>query len=141
VSLLFVRLEAPDLALTQLLVEVVSILLFLIALSWLPSKAPREPRGRRLRDIAIALTSGAAVALLTFSITSRESRSISDYFLAQSKPAGGGTNVVNVILVDFRGFDTLGEITVLCLAAVGVAVLLHDMVWPSPVRGRESQDP
>jgi multicomponent K+:H+ antiporter subunit A len=141
VSLLFVRLEAPDLALTQLLVEVVSILLFLIALSWLPTKAPREPRGRRVRDIGIALISGAAVALLTFAITSRESRSISDYFLAQSKPAGGGTNVVNVILVDFRGFDTLGEITVLCLAAVGVAVLLHGVVWPSAVRSRESHDP
>jgi multicomponent K+:H+ antiporter subunit A len=125
VSLVFARFSAPDLALTQLVVEVVSILLLLLALYFLPQCSPLESStGRRLRDAALAILAGGGLAVLTWAILTRPHESISDYFLAQSKPAGGGSNVVNVILVDFRGFDTLGEIAVLAIAALGIYALL-----------------
>jgi multicomponent K+:H+ antiporter subunit A len=131
VSLAFVRFAAPDLALTQLLVEVVTILLVLLALRYLPMlPAAESTRVRRARDLALAVAGGAGTAALVWAILTRPFESISGYFLAQSLPAGGGSNVVNVILVDFRGFDTLGEITVLGIAAIGVLVLLDGLSSP-----------
>jgi multicomponent K+:H+ antiporter subunit A len=125
VALTFVRFSAPDLALTQLLVEVVTILLVLLALHYLPKHAPVESTTvRRIRDIGLAVLSGVGVSALAWAMLSRPQDSISGYFLANSKPLGGGTNVVNVVLVDFRGFDTMGEIAVLGIAALGVIVLL-----------------
>ncbi|HEX6307646.1 MAG TPA: monovalent cation/H+ antiporter subunit A [Longimicrobiales bacterium] len=125
VSAGFVRLAAPDLALTQLLVEIVTILLVLLALDYLPRHTPADTRPlRRIRDIAVAGAAGAGVAALAWGVLTRPADSISRYFIEQSKPAGGGTNIVNVILVDFRGFDTLGEIAVLGIAALGVLLLL-----------------
>jgi multicomponent K+:H+ antiporter subunit A len=125
VSLGFVRLSAPDLALTQLLVEIVTIMLVLLALDYLPRESPRDSTAaRRARDIAIAGTAGVGVGALAWAVMTRPLDSISRYFVEQSYPAGGGTNIVNVILVDFRGFDTMGEIAVLGIAAFGVLVLL-----------------
>ncbi|HEX6132701.1 MAG TPA: monovalent cation/H+ antiporter subunit A [Longimicrobiales bacterium] len=125
VSAGFVRLAAPDLALTQLLVEIVTILLVLLALDYLPRRSPPDTRAAsRVRDIGIAAAAGAGVAALAWGVLTRPADSISRYFIEQSKPAGGGTNIVNVILVDFRGFDTLGEIAVLGIAALGVVLLL-----------------
>ncbi|MGH7466125.1 MAG: hydrogen gas-evolving membrane-bound hydrogenase subunit E, partial [Longimicrobiales bacterium] len=125
VATAFVRLSAPDLALTQLLVEMVTILLVLLALDYLPQRTPLEsPPGRRMRDVLIAGAAGAGVAALAWGVLTRTPDSISRYFVEQSKPAGGGTNIVNVILVDFRGFDTMGEIAVLGIAALGVVMLL-----------------
>jgi multicomponent K+:H+ antiporter subunit A len=125
VALAFVHLSAPDLALTQLLVEMVTILLVLLALDYLPTRSPRESHpSRRVRDVAIAGVSGFGVAALAWAILTRPHESISQFFVEQSKPGGGGTNIVNVILVDFRGFDTLGEIAVLGIAALGVMMLL-----------------
>jgi multicomponent K+:H+ antiporter subunit A len=125
VSLTFIRFSAPDLALTQLSVEVVTIVLLLLALRFLPGESPdEEPRTRQYRDVAIATVAGLGTALLTYAMLTRPFDTISGYFLANAVPGGGGTNVVNVILVDFRGFDTLGEIAVLALAALGAQALL-----------------
>jgi multicomponent K+:H+ antiporter subunit A len=126
VSLGFVYFSAPDLALTQISVEVVTIILLLLALNFLPRETPAESSGaRRLRDGVIALAGGAAVTGLTYAILVRDfaQDSISAFHLANSYKGGGGTNVVNVILVDFRGFDTFGEIIVLGIAALVIFAL------------------
>ena len=124
----FVGLSAPDLALTQLSVEIVSTVLLLMGLALLPATSPRESSGlRRSRDALLALAAGGGMAWLSWLMMTRDHDSISWYFLDQSVPGGGGTNVVNVILVDFRGYDTFGEITVLGIAAVGVLALLDGM--------------
>ena len=127
VSLTFVFLSAPDLALTQLLVEMVSLALLLLGLHYLPPRSPpeRAPR-RRLRDIAIAAAAGLGTGLLAYAMMTRapgEPASIE--MLARSLPEAYGRNVVNVILVDFRGFDTFGEITVFAVAALIVHALLR----------------
>jgi multicomponent K+:H+ antiporter subunit A len=113
VSLIFVRFSAPDLALTQISVEVVTIILMMLALYFLPQLTPNEsPWPRVTRDILLAAGAGIGVGVLTLAILTRPyDTSLSDFFIANSVSGGGGTNVVNVILVDFRGFDTFGEIT------------------------------
>ncbi len=126
VSLTFVRFSAPDLALTQLSVEVASMILLILALFFLPQRPPRWVSRRRIaRDLLMATTFGLLIASLNFAVLTRDTLSIANYFLEQSVPGGGGTNVVNVILVDFRGFDTLGEITVLALAGLATYKLLN----------------
>jgi multicomponent K+:H+ antiporter subunit A len=125
VCLCFVWFSAPDLALTQLLVEVASIVLLLLALRWLPASAPPEPaRWRLWRDGLIAAAVGLGVAALAWMVLTRPFDSISPYFLDTTLPLGGGANAVNVIIVDYRGFDTLGEITVLVIAATIMHALL-----------------
>ncbi len=122
----FVRFSAPDLALTQLSVEVVSIILLLLALYLLPQQSPAESTtSRKLRDAALAIAAGGGVAALVYAVLTRPQQTIAGYFLENSVPGGGGTNVVNVILVDFRGFDTLGEITVVGIVAITVYKLLR----------------
>ena len=124
-SLAFVGLSAPDLALTQLSVEVVSTVLMLMGLALLPPTTPRESSPSRLwRDGLLAGAGGLGMTALCWLMLTRDHDSISWYFLDKSLSAGGGSNVVNVILVDFRGYDTFGEITVLGIAAVGVLALL-----------------
>jgi multicomponent K+:H+ antiporter subunit A len=128
VSLAFVSLSAPDLALTQLSVEVVSTVLMLMGLALLPQHSPTESTvGRRVRDGALALAGGTGMAWVAWLLLTRNHDSISWFFLEKSLPVGGGTNVVNVILVDFRGYDTFGEITVLAIAAIGVLALMEGM--------------
>jgi multicomponent K+:H+ antiporter subunit A len=125
VSLLFVRFSGPDIAMTQLLVEFVTVILILLALFFLPWTSPVESSAAlRIRDGLLALVAGAGAGALSFAVLTRPLESIADFFIAEAKPGGGGTNIVNVILVDFRGFDTLGEITVLGIAAVGIYVML-----------------
>ncbi|UYG04806.1 monovalent cation/H+ antiporter subunit A [Halomonas sp. LR3S48] len=126
VSLTFARFSAPDLALTQLSVEVVTMILLMLALFFLPQKTPPESSNRRsLRDIVLAGSLGLVVASLNYAVLTRDNAPISGFFLENSVPGGGGHNVVNVILVDFRGFDTLGEITVLALAGLAIFKLLN----------------
>lgn len=134
VSLFFVRFSAPDLALTQISVEVVTVVMLLLALRYLPARgAPEGGGARAVRDGFVAAFAGLGVGALAWGLLTRPFDSISAYHLAQSKPEGGGTNVVNVILVDFRGFDTLGEITVLGIAALGIYLLLDQArAVPSP---------
>lgn len=128
VALVFARYSAPDLALTQLSVEVVTIILLMLALYFMPAHTPAESSSLRgLRDFILAIGCGGVVALLVYAVLTRPLQSISGFFLENSVPGGGGTNVVNVILVDFRGFDTLGEISVLAIAAVGIFALLEGL--------------
>ncbi|WP_138439196.1 monovalent cation/H+ antiporter subunit A [Marinobacter alexandrii] len=138
VALAFARFSAPDLAMTQLSVEVVTIVLLMLALYYMPSWTPLETATpRRIRDVIIALAAGTGMTLVTLAMLTQPFSSISDFFLENSKPGGGGTNVVNVILVDFRGFDTLGEITVLAIAALGIyAMLKNTALTPPPGDGQ-----
>ncbi len=125
VSLAFALLSAPDLAITQLLVEVVTVVLMVVVLHFLPQSAPPEPgRGRKLRDALLAAAAGLGITGIVYAVLTRPLTSISPYYLERALPEGGGTNVVNVIIVDFRGFDTLGEIAVLAVAALIVHALL-----------------
>jgi multicomponent K+:H+ antiporter subunit A len=131
VSLIFVVFSAVDLALTQLLVEVVTVILLLLALDFLPRQSARsEASGVKLRDGAIAGVLGLGAAALTFAIqtSSFAFDSISAYHLENSKTLGGGYNVVNVILVDFRGFDTYGEIIVLGIAALVIYAMTEALL-------------
>lgn len=133
VSLIFIKFSAPDLALTQLSVEVVTIVLILLALYYLPQTTPKESSKSRInRDLVISVLSGVGIFILTMAVLSREYTTIGEYFLANSVSGGGGTNVVNVILVDFRGFDTLGEITVLAIAGLGIFAMLQGLKLYAP---------
>lgn len=133
-SLSFVSFSAPDLALTQLTVDVVATVLLLMGLALLPRQTPHESSvPRKLRDATLAIAIGAGIAWLAWIMLTRDHDSISWYFLNHSAVAGGGTNAVNVILVDFRGYDTFGEITVLGIAAIGVLALMDGMRTRRPV--------
>ena len=126
VSMGFNYLSAPDLALTQISVEVVTIILMLLALNFMPKETPIESStGARLRDISIASVAGLGVGGLIYALMTRDfiGETISGFHLENSYKGGGGTNVVNVILVDFRGFDTFGEIIVLGIAALVIFAL------------------
>ncbi|MFT0211070.1 monovalent cation/H+ antiporter subunit A [Pseudomonas sp. F1_0610] len=128
-ALLFARFSAPDLALTQLVVEVVSVLLMLLVLHFMPKKSPFETSSlRRSGHYLIALAGGTLMGVLLFAVLTRPYSSIKDFFITNSVPGGGGHNVVNVILVDFRGFDTLGEISVLAITAIAIIALLKGML-------------
>jgi multicomponent K+:H+ antiporter subunit A len=127
-ALTFAYFSAPDLALTQLSVEVVTTALLLMALALMPLTSPRESASpRKSRDAVLALAAGGGVAALAWAALSRTHETISWYYLSESVPRGGGSNMVNVILVDFRGFDTFGEIIVLGIAAVGVLALMDGL--------------
>jgi multicomponent K+:H+ antiporter subunit A len=126
VSVAFALLSAPDLALTQLLVEVASVVLLMLALYWLPQSSPPEPGRLRLwRDGALAAAAGLGVAAVTYAVLTRPADGrLAEWLLANAKPGAAGANAVNVIIVDFRAFDTLGEITVFGVAGLIVAALL-----------------
>ncbi len=126
-ALALIHLSAPDLALTQISVEVVTILLMLLALHLLPGNPPRLSKmPRRVRDGVIAAAGGLGTGWLAWAIMTRPVREgISHFHWDNSYSGGGGTNVVNVTLVDFRAFDTLGEITVLGIAGLAIFALLE----------------
>jgi multicomponent K+:H+ antiporter subunit A len=131
VCITFVWLSAPDLAVTQLVVESITTVLLLLGLRWLPRRirklSPPEPgaRYRRIRDTVVAIGVGLGIAILAYTVMNHlVADSASRFFLEQALPEGGGRNVVNVILVDFRALDTLGEITVLAIVALAVFTLL-----------------
>jgi len=138
VSIGFVHFSAPDLALTQFTVEVVTIILMLLALNFLPNRTPIESSVlRRTRDGAIAIVGGLGTMALSWHYLLRDpvAASISEFHLANSYKGGGGTNVVNVILVDFRGFDTFGEIIVLSIAALLIYALTEALL-AGPARAK-----
>jgi len=132
VSLTFVYMSAPDLALTQLLVEMVTIILMMLALKRLPAESAAEAgTARQWRDGAIAAAGGLGIGALTYALITRPFDSISPYFLETAVEQGGGANAVNVIIVDYRGYDTLGEITVLGIAGIVIYTLLADFTPPA----------
>jgi multicomponent K+:H+ antiporter subunit A len=128
VAIAFALFSAPDLALTQLSVEVVTIVLLLLALNFLPQHVRNfSSPNRVVRDTSLAVLIGGVVGTVTFALITRPLDSISGYYVDNAKSLGGGANIVNVILVDFRGFDTFGEIGVLVIAAMGISLLLDRM--------------
>jgi multicomponent K+:H+ antiporter subunit A len=147
VCLTFAWFSAPDLALTQLAVETVTTVLFLLGLRWLPRRLARDEAGtalrpawRRRRDLGFAVLAGVGLAALSYAMLTRTApQSISPFFLQNALPLGGGTNVVNVMLVDFRAFDTLGEISVLATVALTVYALLRRFRPPLETSGLPPQ--
>ncbi|HKL87634.1 MAG TPA: putative monovalent cation/H+ antiporter subunit A, partial [Salinibacter sp.] len=126
IALVFVLMGAPDLAMTQFLVEILIVVIALAVLQALPSRDPGPSRRGRGWALPIAGGVGATVSLLLLATLRLPlDRTIPDYFLTESVPGGFGRNVVNVILVDFRALDTLGEIAVLAVAALGAFALLR----------------
>jgi multicomponent K+:H+ antiporter subunit A len=132
--LTFAWFSAPDLALTQIAVEVVTLVLFLLGLRWLPKRLDTQElrrdtwqaQARRARDFAVATAAGSGLAALSFAVLTRPPQGeLAPFFLANAYTQAGGRNVVNVMLVDFRGFDTLGEITVVGSVAIIVYALLR----------------
>jgi multicomponent Na+:H+ antiporter subunit A len=122
---LFVMSGAPDLALTQAAVETLTTVVFVLVLRRLPERFERQssPRRRALR-LVIAATVGVTVFVFALVAAGhRVTPPVSEEMVARSVPDGHGRNVVNVILVDFRGLDTLGEITVLAVASIGAVAL------------------
>lgn len=126
VGIIYIIYGAPDVALTTFAIETLNVILFVLVLAHLPKFTSRSRATGRLRDGLIAASAGIFMTLTVLQVTSTElspSR-LKGYFGSASLPDGHGRNVVNVILVDFRALDTLGEITVLAIAAIGVFTLL-----------------
>jgi multicomponent K+:H+ antiporter subunit A len=131
--LTFIWLSAPDLAITQLLVEIVTTVLILLGMRWLPKRVEKvdnssalSARVRRGRDLILAISCGVGMSIIAYAVmTLPVPDAIATYFLERAYSEGGGRNVVNVILVDFRGFDTMGEIAVLAIVALTVFALLR----------------
>ena len=127
-SMFFIYFSAPDLALTQISVEVVTLILMLLALYFLPKQTLLEiTRRAQVRNGILAVLVGIGAGGLTWATTTRDFTSLSQYYWDQALPGSGGANVVNVILVDFRGFDTFGEIMVLGISALIIFALLNGM--------------
>ncbi len=125
VALLFVFYGAPDLAMTQILIETLSVILFVFVFYHLPPSKKLSGPFTRLRDIVVAIAIGGIATILVLQAEQvKYFTPISQFFVENSVPKAHGRNIVNVILVDFRGLDTMGEITVLAVAAVGVYALL-----------------
>jgi len=128
---LFVLQGAPDLALTQVAIETLSTVLFVLVLRRLPDRFGWSGRGesampapQRAIRAGVAAAVGVSVFVLAITMNASEpSTPVSDTMIETAVPDGGGRNVVNVILVDFRGIDTMGEITVLVSAAIGTVAL------------------
>jgi multicomponent Na+:H+ antiporter subunit A len=125
VALIYIMFGAPDLAMTQFMVETLTVILFVLVFYHLPSLRGLSDRLTRARDAAIALVAGGFMTALVLAATADRGESeLAPYYADESVPLGHGRNIVNVILVDFRALDTLGEITVLSIAAFGVFALL-----------------
>jgi len=125
VAVIFLLYGAPDLAMTQFVVEALTVMLLVLVLYHLPRFSGFSSRRARLRDLAVSLAAGSLLTLALLSVNGIEGdASLREFYAANSYTAAHGRNIVNVILVDFRALDTLGEITVLAIAALGVFSLL-----------------
>jgi multicomponent Na+:H+ antiporter subunit A len=125
-ALIFVMFGAPDLAITQVMVETLTVILFVLVFYHLPPFVPRSTRRQRFRDLTISIVAGLLMVFVMLATASIHLEPVlTDFFARQSLSAAHGRNIVNVILVDFRALDTLGEITVLAVAGFGVYALLR----------------
>ncbi len=125
VAIFYILASAPDLALTQLVVETLLLVIFLLVLDRLPAFYGEIKPSRAIRDGLLSVAVGVTVTVtVLLSTKDAPSQGIAEYFVETAVPLGGGSNVVNVILVDFRAFDTLGEISVIAMAAVSVLTLV-----------------
>jgi len=126
VALMFLAFGAPDLAMTQFSVETLTVVIFVLVFRHYPRFGALSTRLIRVRDGLVASVFGLLVAALVLFVgTSGTESRLAGYFVENAPSLGHGRNIVNVILVDFRAFDTLGEITVLVSAAIGVHALLR----------------
>ncbi len=124
--LFFIIYGAPDLALTQLLVEIFTLTIFVFALHRLPKLRRYSSRKSRLRDLVVSICFGVLMGLLSyFSFSPSLEKSVASFYAENAYLAAYGKNIVNVILVDFRSFDTLGEVSVILMAAIGVYILMR----------------
>ncbi|WP_299026365.1 putative monovalent cation/H+ antiporter subunit A [uncultured Thermanaerothrix sp.] len=124
--LIYLIYSAPDLAMVQFAIETLTVILFVLAVYRLPKFTLLTPSPTRFLDLLVAIAGGMLMTALVLVVTARPMvPHISDYFAQNSLTLANGRNVVNVILVDFRGLDTLGEITVLALAGIGVYALVR----------------
>jgi multisubunit Na+/H+ antiporter MnhB subunit len=146
VSLVFVGLSAPDLALTQLLVEGVTLLLMMLALRYLPAQSGTTPErdARKLRDAALSAVTGLGLGAIAWAVMMRPFETRSAHYLERALPEAGGSNVVNVVIVDFRGFDTFGETMVMAAAGLVIHALLagrtlHAVSGPSRLQAVSAQ--
>ncbi|HEY0875687.1 MAG TPA: hydrogen gas-evolving membrane-bound hydrogenase subunit E [Vicinamibacterales bacterium] len=129
VAMTFLLFSAPDLAMTQFSVETLTVLIYVLVFRHFRGLGAVSPRLVRLRDAVIALGMGTIIGGLVLSVATTDTvQRLTGYFVENAPTLGHGRNVVNVILVDFRAFDTLGEITVLATAAIGVRALLR-LAW------------
>ena len=125
-AMFYVMLSAPDLAMTQLAIETLTVILFVLVLYRLPVFNQLTSKLAQQRDALIALTAGGLMTILVLIVTALPTeRPLTPFFAENSLTLAKGRNIVNVILVDFRGIDTMGEITVLAVAAIGVFALLR----------------
>jgi len=126
ISLIYLYYSAVDLAITQILVETLIVVMFVLVLQKLPKFARLSSRRAKLRDLLVALSFGSVMTVMAIKAIHLDfNHPISDYFVEKSYLEAFGKNVVNVILVDFRALDTMGEVIVLTIAAVGSALLLN----------------
>lgn len=134
-ALVFLFFGGPDLALTQFAVETLTVVLFVLVLSRLPRLRIVSTRFQRSRDAVVAVAGGAMMTTIVLvAASAHQAKPLKDYFAENSVPLAHGRNIVNVMLVDFRALDTLGEITVLAIAALGVMGLMR-------LRGRKVEQP
>ncbi len=127
IALLFVFFKAPDLALTQLSIETISTALFLMCFYHMPKKYRHvEEKKFKVTNVIIAIATGIIVSLIALvSYSNKHFTSISEYYIKNVYDLAAGKNMVNVILVDFRGFDTLFESSVLAIAGIGIYTLIR----------------
>lgn len=126
IALMYLMYGAPDLAMTQFLIETLTVILFVLVLAALPTLDEVVSVGHRLRDGVLAIATGATVTMLMLAVLNQPFQNpMGEYYMQYSYPEALGRNVVNTILVDFRALDTLGEITVLLIAGFGIYSLLR----------------
>src|SRR6056297_264102 len=130
-SLFFMDFGAPDLAMTQFAIDTLTVVLFVLVLYRLPKYLKYSNTGARIRDGFVALSFGALITFLALAIIQEPiNTEISQYYADNAYVLAKGKNIVNVNLVDFRGIDTFGEITVITIAEIGVYGLLHLTIRP-----------
>jgi multicomponent Na+:H+ antiporter subunit A len=126
VAMTFLIYGAPDLAMTQFSVETLTVIIYVLVFRHFRTLGELSPRLIRYRDLAIGAGNGVLIGGLVLSVATTETAArLREFFVEAGPTLGHGRNIVNVILVDFRGFDTMGEITVLATAAIGVRALLR----------------
>lgn len=131
IALIYLFYSAPDLAMVQIAIETLTVILFILVIYRLPKFTRLTKPPRRALDVVAASLGGGLMAALMLMVTSNPAPSaLAEYYIENAQELANGRNVVNVILVDFRGLDTLGEINVLAIAALGVLALLGLNIRP-----------
>jgi multicomponent Na+:H+ antiporter subunit A len=125
-SLIYVLYGAPDLAMTQFVIEVLTVVLFVLVLHRMPQFTHFTTPAARVRDLVVSVLAGAFMSLLVIAAIEVDiAPRISNYYVQEAATLAHGRNIVNTILVDFRALDTLGELVVLSIAALGAFGLLR----------------